>query len=70
MGLKNCPECGRLFVENPSGMCPACYEKVEEDELKVVEYLRDTRKASLKEIHEATGVKEGIIMRMIKRGRL
>ena len=70
MGLKNCPECGRLFVENASGLCPACYEKIEEDEFKVVEYLRNTKKASLQEIHEATGVKESIIMRMLKRGRL
>lgn len=70
MGLKNCPECGRLFVENASGLCPDCYQKVEDDELKVVEYLRSTSKASLQEIHEATGVKESIIMRMLKRGRL
>jgi len=70
MGLKNCPECGRLFVENPSGMCHACYEQVEHDELKVVDFLREARKASLKEIHEATGVKESIIMRMLKRGRV
>lgn len=70
MGLKNCPECGRLCIENPSGMCPACYEQVEHDELKVVDFLRDTQKASLREIHEATGVKESIIMRMLKRGRV
>lgn len=70
MGLKNCPECGRLFLENATGLCPACFQQVEEDENKVVEYMREVRKASLQEIHEATGVKESIIMRMLKRGRL
>ncbi|MPL97849.1 hypothetical protein SDC9_44044 [bioreactor metagenome] len=70
MGLKNCPECGRLFVENASGLCPACYEQVEADEVKVVDYLRDARKATLQEIHDITGVKENIIMRMLRRGRI
>lgn len=70
MGLKNCPECGRLFVDNASGMCPECYRQVEEDELLVVDYLRERRKASLQEIHEATGVKESTILRMLKRGRI
>lgn len=70
MGLKNCPECGRLFVDNPSGMCVACYKQAEEDELTVANYLREVRKASLEEIHKATGVKEKIILRMIRRGRI
>lgn len=70
MGLKNCPECGRLYVENVSGLCPSCYKQVEDDEFRVVEFLRNKDKASLQEIHEATGVKESIIMRMLRRGRL
>ncbi|MEN6414811.1 MAG: hypothetical protein ABFC84_18895 [Veillonellales bacterium] len=70
MGLKNCPECGRLFVDNLTGMCIDCYKQVEEDELTVANYLREVRKASLEQIHEATGVKEKIILRMIRRGRI
>lgn len=70
MGLKNCPECGKLYIENATGMCPVCYAQVEQDEVKVVEYLREVKKASLQQVHEATGVKESIIMRMLKRGRI
>ncbi|CUH94441.1 hypothetical protein P22_0507 [Propionispora sp. 2/2-37] len=69
MGLKNCPECGRVFVENPAGMCPACLEQEERDEIKVVDFLRDSGKASIEEIHLATGVKEKTILRMMKKGR-
>lgn len=69
MGLKNCPECGKLFVSGTVPMCPACYEQEEKDEMKIVEYLREKNKASMEEIHEATGVKERTIFRMIKAGR-
>lgn len=69
MGLKNCPECGKLFVENASGMCPECYREEEKAEAKVVAFLREKEKASVEEIHQATGVKERTIFRMIKKGR-
>lgn len=69
MGLANCPECGKLFVENSSGLCPACYELEEYEELKIVGFLRERGKASIEEIREATGVKEKTILRMMKRGR-
>ncbi len=70
MSLKNCPDCGKLFVDNASGMCPDCYRLEEEAEYKIGEYLRKHDKVSIQEIHEATGVKEKTILRMIKRGRI
>jgi flagellar operon protein (TIGR03826 family) len=70
MNVKNCPECGKLFMVNPSGMCPECYEKEEIYEHKIGEFLREHGKASVEEIHQATGVKEKIILRMLKSGRL
>jgi uncharacterized Zn finger protein (UPF0148 family) len=70
MSIKNCPECGKLFMENPSGLCPACYAEEEVYEHKIGEYLREYGKASIEQIHEATGVKEKIILRMLKSGRL
>lgn len=57
-------------MENPSGLCPACYAEEEVYEHKIGEYLRDFGKASIEDIHKATGVKEKIILRMIKSGRL
>lgn len=70
MGLKNCSECGKIYVENPSGLCPECYAKEEEDEHTIGEYLREKGTASIPEIHQATGVKERTIMRMLKSGRI
>lgn len=51
------------------GMCPDCYREEEKQELKVAEYVRDHPKSSIDKIHEATGVKEKTIFRMIKNGR-
>jgi len=58
-----------VFVDNPSGLCPACLELEEGEEFKVVDFLRERGKASIEEIHNATGVKEKTILRMMKRGR-
>lgn len=70
MGLANCPECGKLYVENAARVCPECYRKQEDDAEKVVEYLRDVDKATLEEIHAATGVKHKIILRLLRSGRI
>lgn len=70
MSIKNCLECGKLCIENPSKLCPDCYSQEEEHERVVGEFLRDTGKATIEEIHQATGVKERIIVRMLKSGRL
>lgn len=70
MGLDNCPECGKLYVENAARLCPECYRSQEDDAEKVMEYLRDIRKATLEEIHEATGVKHKIILRLLRSGRI
>ena len=70
MGLKNCPNCGKLMIDTPLGICRDCYALEEAAEMKVVEFLRDVPRASLAEIHEATGVANKIIMRMIRDKRL
>lgn len=70
MNLKNCSECGNLYVENPSGLCPNCLREEDKAEDIVAEFLRNTKQASLEEIHEATGIKTKVILRMLKRGRI
>jgi hypothetical protein len=70
MKLVNCSECGNLCVENPSNLCANCLRAEEEAEDKVAEYLRNAEKASLEDIHQATGVKHKVILRMLKRGRI
>ncbi|HWQ61264.1 MAG TPA: flagellar protein, partial [Negativicutes bacterium] len=53
-----------------SNLCANCVRAEEEAEDKVAEYLRNADKASLEDIHQATGVKHKIILRMLKRGRI
>ena len=69
MNIGNCPECGKLYVKTAAGTCPDCYQLEEEQQAVVAEYVRDHPKSSVDEIHEATGVKEKTIFRMIKSGR-
>ena len=65
----NCPECGKLCIKTAAGMCPNCYRLEQDNEEVVASYVRDNPKSSVEEIHEATGVKEKTIFRMIKNGR-
>lgn len=69
MNVGNCPECGKLYAKNAMGMCHDCYRLEEENEAKVAEFVRDNPKSSIDKIHEATGIKEKTIFRMIKSGR-
>lgn len=70
MGLANCKECGKLYLQNPAGVCPECYQIEAENEEKVADYLKENRNASISAVHEATGVPERIILKMIKKGRI
>lgn len=70
MGLKNCSECGKIYLENAVKLCPDCYEAEEAHERTIGEYLREHGRSSIEQIHQATGVKEKTIVRMLKSGRL
>jgi len=70
MGLKNCSGCGKLMLDNPRGICHDCYAQEEQDELAIVEFLREKKRSSVEDIHKATGVKYKTIMRMIQEKRI
>lgn len=71
MGLANCPQCGKLYVENTAKLCPECYAEEEKAENKVAQFLREVRrKATIDEIQEATAVEHKVILRMMKKGRV
>lgn len=67
--VKNCPLCGRIYVETGRKMCRDCYAKQEELEQKVLSYVRDHPNATVGEVVEATGVDAAVIRRMIREGR-
>jgi flagellar operon protein (TIGR03826 family) len=73
MNLENCPNCGRLFVKSPfRDICGSCYREEEEAFEKVYRFLRkrENRMATMTQIIDATGVKESLLIKFIKSGRL
>jgi flagellar operon protein (TIGR03826 family) len=73
MNLENCPNCGSLFVKNKlRDICENCYREEEKDFEKVYNFLRKrkNRMATITQIVEATGVKESLLIKFIKSGRL
>ena len=69
MKLKNCPVCGKVYVDTGIRMCRDCYEKMLDEENSILSYVRDHPKSQIKEICDATGAKERVVMKMIKDGR-
>lgn len=67
--LKNCSECGKLYMEIGNGLCPDCLRKEQDMEQVVYSYVRDHNKCGIRQIVEETGVKERVVLRMLKAGR-
>jgi flagellar operon protein (TIGR03826 family) len=73
MNLENCPNCGTLFVKNKfRDVCENCYREEEKEFEKVYNFLRrrENRMATMAQVVDATGVKESLLIKFIKNGRL
>ena len=68
--LKNCPECGKVFLENGGGYCPACMKQREEQKAAIVSFLREHPESGVDEICAALGVKKSLVIYMLQPGRL
>ena len=68
--LRNCPECGKVFVKISKNLCPDCIEKEEREFEDVRLYLKDSPNASIEEIVEITGVEEKKVLRWMREGRV
>ena len=72
MELKNCIKCNRTFGaaegQETCSKCSADY--IEEDFRKIRDYLYDYPGADVKEVSEATGASELVILRLLKEGRI
>lgn len=64
--LKNCPGCGRLYIDSGSSICPDCYQKELEAEETVAAYVREHQGATVVEVCEATGISERVVRKMIR----
>ena len=67
--LKNCSQCGKLFMSNGEKICPNCVKAQADLELVVVDYVRDHPKCKITEIMDETGAPESLIRRLIEEGR-
>ena len=70
MGIINCKECGIVCLENPSGFCPDCREKVQDAQEKIMNYLELHPGSALDVVVEATGAEPHIVMNMRRSGHL
>lgn len=70
MELKNCIDCGKVFIHPSRDLCPSCYEVEEVDFKKVREYLWNKRSSSVEDVHEMTGVPVKRIVKFIRERRL
>lgn len=68
--LKNCPQCGKLYVYSGRYLCPDCIAQEEEDFLKVRKYVRDHPGAGIIEVSEETEIEEEKILQFLRDGRL
>lgn len=73
MDLNNCPDCGALFIQNPvRDVCEKCYREEEAQYDKVYRFLRnrENRAATVEATAKATDVKENLLHKWVRRGRL
>ncbi|MRX72183.1 hypothetical protein GJU40_08465 [Bacillus lacus] len=71
--LENCPQCFQVFVKNNlQTVCNDCFQEEEQLFQRVYIFLkkRNNRSSTLSETSEATEVKEDLILKFIRQGRI
>ena len=67
--LKNCANCGRMFVATRGeNLCRDCMIKEEEKEREVLDYVREHQGCPISDVMEAMGVTDKFIKGMISKG--
>ena len=68
--IKNCPECGKLFVLTLFDTCEEC-QKVEDEQYDLVyRYLRENPNSSFDVVSQDTGVRKSKILKFLREGRI
>jgi flagellar operon protein (TIGR03826 family) len=68
--LRNCPQCGKVFMYMVRNLCPACIDLEEKQYEEVKDYLQKNPGAQIEQIVEDTGVDESKVLRWMRDGRL
>jgi RecJ-like exonuclease len=69
MKLKNCKNCGKVFIEKNSELCDKCHQEQEMKYIRVKDYLWDNDQATIDDIHQATGISKNVIRKFVREGR-
>jgi len=70
MEVTQCEFCRRLYQSAGNRLCNDCLIKLDEDFIKIREYLYEHDRAGIEEVSEATGVSRKTIMFLLKEERL
>ncbi len=69
--LRNCPVCNNLFSYfGTSSLCPGCTDTADKQFSMIRDYIYDHPGSKMIEVARATGVKEDVILRFLREGRL
>lgn len=68
--LRNCQDCNKVFSHPTMRLCQSCYNKKNEEFLKVKEYIINNRSAFIYEVSTETQVSVETINGFITEGRL
>ena len=70
MDIRNCKRCGKLYNYTGFDLCPECFNKDEEDFIKIRDYIERNPQATVLEVSKATDVEVKRILDFLKEGRL
>ena len=72
MAVVQCKLCKKLFQDNlgRGQFCPGCVKKMDDDFIKVREYIYQHELADVDEVSEETGVSVNVILHLLKEGRI
>ena len=70
MNIIQCNFCKKPFHTLGSKICTDCLAKMDEDFIKVRDYIYDNKNTDIEVVSEETGVTKQVILHLLKEGRL
>lgn len=68
--IRNCKQCGKVFLSSGSLLCPECFEAQEKQFHIVKEYLLENKGTPATKVSKETGVPVEVVAEFVRRGHL
>jgi hypothetical protein len=68
--IKNCKQCGKIYLYNGSSLCKDCMDEMEQYFAKIRDYLYRYPDSDVDTIANETGIDTKLILQLIRDGRL